>query len=151
LENVAMPLTALTVVVPPSVALPGLAPRAIVMLALEPVTVVPLASCTATCTAGEIALSMRAFVGWAVNASFAAGPAFTSWVRGRLTELPARMPDPPPLKHALTEWVPEDKVEMARVACRTVEPLPVKFAKATVPSVVPPLQLPFAPSVKSTD
>src|SRR5512140_3677664 len=72
LENAATPLTADTVVVPDSVPPPGLVPIATVMLALELVTVLPNASCTATCTAGERLAPAVALLGWTVKASFEA-------------------------------------------------------------------------------
>src|SRR6185295_18045101 len=71
-ENVAMPATADTVVVPDSVPPPGLVPMAMVMLAVELVTVLSKASRTVTCTAGAIATPATAFVGWTVNATLAA-------------------------------------------------------------------------------
>src|SRR5512132_4378816 len=72
LENVATPVTADIVVVPESVPPPGLVPMATVMLAVELVTVFPNASCTATCTAGEIAAPAVALVGCTVKASLEA-------------------------------------------------------------------------------
>src|SRR5688572_25196600 len=69
LEHAATPLTADTVVVPDSVPPPGLVPIATVMLAVELVTVLPNASCTATCTAGEMATPAVASVGWTMKAS----------------------------------------------------------------------------------
>src|SRR6185295_15607684 len=72
LENVATPLTAVTVVVPDSVPPPGFVPIATVMLADELGTVFPNASCTVTCTAGVIATPAVAFVGWTVKASLLA-------------------------------------------------------------------------------
>src|SRR3954462_15860401 len=72
LENVAMPLTAATVVVPDSVPPPGLVPIATVMLAVELVTVLPNASCTATCTAGAIDTPAVALLGCAVKATLEA-------------------------------------------------------------------------------
>src|SRR5437762_513540 len=74
-ENVATPLTADTVAVPDSVPPPGLVPMATVTLADELVTVLPNASCTVTCTAGEMLAPAVAFVGWMVKASFDAAPA----------------------------------------------------------------------------
>src|SRR5688572_29990168 len=74
LLKVATPATADTVVVPDSVPPPGLVPIATVMLAVELVTVLLKASCTATCTAGEIAEPAVALVGWTVNATFEAAP-----------------------------------------------------------------------------
>src|SRR5512140_3064900 len=71
-ENVATPPSADTVVVPDSVPPPGLVPMATVMLAVELVTVFPDASCTVTCTAGEIATPAVAFNGWTLNASLKA-------------------------------------------------------------------------------
>src|SRR5512140_1783870 len=77
LENVATPLAADTVVVPDSVPPPGLVPMATVMLAEELVTVLLNASCTVTCTAGEMDTPATTFAGsvggWTVNASLAAG------------------------------------------------------------------------------
>src|SRR5437868_785745 len=71
-ENVAMPATAASVVVPDSVPPPGLFPMATVMLAAELVTVLLNASCTVTCTAGAMATPATAFVGWTVKASLEA-------------------------------------------------------------------------------
>src|SRR5437868_6482722 len=75
LENVATPDDAATVAVPDSVPPPGLAPIASAMLAVELVTVLPRASCTATCTAGEMLNPAVVLVGWAVKASFEAAAA----------------------------------------------------------------------------
>src|SRR5512140_926777 len=75
LENVATPLTADTVVVPDSVPPPGLVPMATVMLAVELVTVFPNASCTATCTEGEIDTPAVALLGCAVKATLDAAAA----------------------------------------------------------------------------
>src|SRR5512140_588389 len=69
LENVATPATAATVVVPDNVPPPGLAPIATVTFAVELVTVFPNASCTATCTAGLMALPAVALVGCTMNAT----------------------------------------------------------------------------------
>src|SRR5512140_857192 len=69
LENVATPADADTVVVPDSVPPPGLKPMATVMLAVELVAVFPNASCTATCTAGMIAVPAVVLVGCIVKAS----------------------------------------------------------------------------------
>src|SRR3954469_3285298 len=77
LENVATPLTAATVVVPDSVPPPGLVPMATVMLADELVTVLLKASCTATCTAGEIATPAVSSVGWTVKATLEAAAGVT--------------------------------------------------------------------------
>src|SRR5438093_1310766 len=63
LERVATPFTAPTVVVPDRAPPPGLVPMATVMLATELVTVLPNASCTVTCTAGEIATPATALLG----------------------------------------------------------------------------------------
>src|SRR3954452_23009549 len=75
LENAATPADADTVAVPDSVPLPGLVPIATVMLAVELVTVFPNASCTVTCTAGEMLAPATALFGWVVKASFEAAPA----------------------------------------------------------------------------
>src|SRR6185436_18298303 len=72
LENVATPLTADTVAVPDSVPPPGLVPMATVMLAVELVTVLLNASCTVTCTAGEIDAPAVVLVGWVVKPSLVA-------------------------------------------------------------------------------
>src|SRR5678816_671799 len=72
LENVATPLTAATVAVPDSVPPPGFVPMATVTFAVELVTVLLNASCTVTCTDGEIATPATAFAGWTENASLAA-------------------------------------------------------------------------------
>src|SRR5881394_190612 len=72
LENVATPATADTVAVPDSVPPPGLVPMATVMVAAELVTVLLNASCTVTCTDGEMATPATAFAGWTVNASLVA-------------------------------------------------------------------------------
>src|SRR5512140_2129346 len=71
-EKDATPFTAGTVVMHDSVPPPGLLPIANVMLAVELVTVFPNASCTVTCTAGEIIAPAVALVGWTVNASLVA-------------------------------------------------------------------------------
>src|SRR3954453_17014691 len=68
-EKVATPPTADTVAVPDSVPPPGLVPIATVTLAVELVTVLLNASCTVTCTAGEIDAPAVALVGWVVTAS----------------------------------------------------------------------------------
>src|SRR5512132_1826261 len=71
-ENVATPADADTMLVPESVPPPGLVPIATVMLAFELVTVLLNASCTVTCTGGEIATPAMAFIGCTVNASLVA-------------------------------------------------------------------------------
>src|SRR5262245_28594316 len=70
LENVATPPAADTVVVPDSVPPPGLAPIATVIPAVELVTALPNASCTATCTTGEMLTPAFSSVGCAVKASW---------------------------------------------------------------------------------
>src|SRR4051812_20498760 len=72
LENVATPLDAATVVVPDSAPPPRLVPIAAVMLADELVTVLLKASCTVTCTAGEMETPAMAFAGWPAKASLPA-------------------------------------------------------------------------------
>src|SRR5689334_4057157 len=68
LEKLATPALAFAVAVPDSVPPPGLVPMATVMLADELVTVLPNESCTATCTAGEIAAPAMALLGCTVKA-----------------------------------------------------------------------------------
>src|SRR5688572_2705044 len=75
LENVATPAVAATVAVPEAAPPPGLVPMATVMFAVELVTVLLNASCTVTCTAGEIATPAVALVGCTVKASFDAAAA----------------------------------------------------------------------------
>src|SRR5256885_10667938 len=87
--KVATPPDAATVVVPDSVPPPGLVPMATVMLAVELVTVLPNASCTVTCTAGEIATPAVAVVGWVVKATCEA--AATEMLKA---ELPVPVSDP---------------------------------------------------------
>src|SRR5437764_1142241 len=70
--KIAIPLTAATVVVPDSAPPPGLVPMATVTLAVELVTVLLNASCTVTCTDGEMATPATAFAGWTVKASLVA-------------------------------------------------------------------------------
>src|SRR5512140_678763 len=65
----ATPADADTVVVPDSVPPPGLVPIATVMLAVELVTMLLKASCTVTCTAGEIDTPATALVGCVAMAS----------------------------------------------------------------------------------
>src|SRR3954465_4491704 len=74
LEKLATPADASTVVVPESVPPPGLVPIATVMLPVELVTVLPKASCTVTCTAGEMFTPAVALAGWTVKASLDAAP-----------------------------------------------------------------------------
>src|SRR5205823_1950152 len=72
--NVATPLMAVTVRVPPRVPAPGLVPIAMVIEALLVATRFPPASCTLTCTGGLMLAPATVLVGWTVKASFAAGP-----------------------------------------------------------------------------
>src|SRR6478735_8481775 len=72
LLKIAMPPAAATVLVPDSVPPPGLVPMAMVTLAVELVTVLLNASCTVTCTDGEMATPATAFAGWTLKASLAA-------------------------------------------------------------------------------
>src|SRR5437773_2351814 len=71
-EKVAIPLTALTVVVPLNVADGDPGPSAIVTALLAPATTLPLASCTATVTAGVTVVPAVAEDGDCVKASFVA-------------------------------------------------------------------------------
>src|SRR5512139_39270 len=83
LENAATPLDAATVVVPDSAPPPGLVPIATVMLAVELITVLLNASCTVTCTAGEMDTPATALVGWVVNVNLAAA----AWLMLKADEL----------------------------------------------------------------
>src|SRR2546425_2337328 len=75
LLKVATPPTAATVRVPESVPAAGLVPIARVMEFVAVVTRAPLASCTCTWIAGEIATVGAALEGWTLKASCAGGPA----------------------------------------------------------------------------
>src|SRR5690242_8478553 len=75
LENVATPLTAATVAVPESAPPPGLVPIATVGRAAGRGRVLPNASCTVTCTAGEIATPAVALDGCTVKATLEAAAA----------------------------------------------------------------------------
>src|SRR2546428_9554707 len=66
-EKVATPFTAVTVVVPDNAPLAGLEPITTVMLFVALVTVLPRLSCTATWTAGAIAVFDRASLGCTTN------------------------------------------------------------------------------------
>ncbi len=68
-ENVATPLTAVRLAVPPRVAPPAFVPMASVTVVVAVPTVLPNASCTVTCTAGASAAPATAGLGWIVNAS----------------------------------------------------------------------------------
>src|SRR6185503_404862 len=75
-ENVATPFTAVTVLVPDSVpgaTKPPLCPMAIVTWPLKLETRLPRASSTVTCTAGWIARSGSALLGWTVKAKCGGG------------------------------------------------------------------------------
>ena len=74
LAKVAMPLEALTVVVPDRVPPPGFVPIATVRDADEVVMVLPAASCTATVIDGEIDDPAETAVGCWRSASFAGAP-----------------------------------------------------------------------------
>src|SRR4051812_47508639 len=77
LLKVATPLSAFTVVVPPKLAPLALVSSVRVMLAASLVGL-PNLSWTATWTAGESGVPAMPLDGWAVKASFAAGPAVMS-------------------------------------------------------------------------
>src|SRR5436309_15656970 len=85
LENVATPLTAATLIVPDSVALPGLTPNATVTVPVKSVATLPWASRAVTCTAGVSAAPAAPFGGCTVNASCVAAAADT--VKGLLVAL----------------------------------------------------------------
>src|ERR1700722_4037295 len=76
-EKVAMPLTALTVAVPPSVLLPGLLPIEIVTGLVAVVTVLPPASWMVTVTAGVIDVPAAVVEGCTLKASLVTAPAVT--------------------------------------------------------------------------
>src|SRR5437868_13847082 len=80
LEKVHTPSTAATVPVPDSVPPPGLVPIATVTVAAELVTVLLNASCTVTCTGGEMDAPATAFaeIGRAACRAGAAGPVVTA-------------------------------------------------------------------------
>src|SRR5205809_6689785 len=78
LENVATPLTAATLIVPDSVALPGLTPSATVTVPVKSVATLPWASRAVTCTAGVSAAPAAPFGGCTVNARRVAGAAGTA-------------------------------------------------------------------------
>lgn len=73
-ENVAMPLTAFTDVVPESVPPDGFVPIAIEIDAVEVVTVLPAASWIATVTAGVMDEPATTLVGCCTKATLAAAP-----------------------------------------------------------------------------
>jgi hypothetical protein len=73
-ENVATPLTAGAVRVPPRIPLDGFVPIAIVIELVAELTGLPAASSTVTLTAGVIELPAVTLLGCTVNASFAGTP-----------------------------------------------------------------------------
>ena len=78
-EKLATPFTAATVVVPPSVPLPGLLPSDTVTLSANVGTRFPDASSTVTCTAGANTAPAVVLAGGSTeNASWRAGPGITS-------------------------------------------------------------------------
>src|SRR5687768_11776213 len=79
LEKLAMPALAATEEVPDRVPPPGLVPIATVTVAVELVTVLPNASCTVTCTAGEMLVPAVALLGCTVKATRFAAAALTVW------------------------------------------------------------------------
>ncbi len=70
--KVAIPFTALRIVVPERVTPLAFAPIVMVMTVLAVVTVLPAASCTATCTPGVTGLPASVRLGCTVKASFVA-------------------------------------------------------------------------------
>ena len=74
-ENVATPLTAVTVVVPDNVPPPGLAPRATVTLPVKVGSVFPEPSWAVTCTAGVIDVPAAVLLGCTENTKCAPMPA----------------------------------------------------------------------------
>src|SRR5438552_2356956 len=90
LENGAAPASAGNVVVLDGVPPPGLVPMAIVMLAVELVAVLPNASCTVTCTAGEIGAPAFSLVGCALKTTRLAA----AWLMVNPAEVaPVRAPE----------------------------------------------------------
>src|SRR6266550_5898540 len=73
-ENAATPATAVTLVVPERVPLPGFAPVATVTLPANPAAVLPWASRAVICTAGVIVLPAVALLGSTVKTSCVAAP-----------------------------------------------------------------------------
>jgi hypothetical protein len=84
--NVATPLTALMIVVPDSVPLPGLVPMATVIEAVEEVTVFPPASCTTTVTTGDMSTPAAALLGCWPKTNWVAGPAATFSLPGEVVK-----------------------------------------------------------------
>src|SRR5207247_3853927 len=76
--KLATPLTAATLVGPPSVLPPGLLPSATVTVPVKPGTGFPAASSAVTWTAGLIAAPATVLDGWTVKASRVAVPGMTS-------------------------------------------------------------------------
>src|ERR1041384_5077462 len=76
-ENVAMPLTALTLVVPARLPPPGFVPIESVTVAVDDVTVFPEASWIATVTDGEMVAVDDAVVGCCTNATLLGAPTAT--------------------------------------------------------------------------
>ena len=72
LLNVATPLTAATVTVPPNVPLPGFVPIVRVTLDVLPVTTFPLASSIDTCTAGVMLAPAATLIGCVVKTTLLA-------------------------------------------------------------------------------
>jgi hypothetical protein len=84
-ENVATPLTAATVSVPPRVPDAGFVPMASVIELVAEVTTLPAASSTLTVTAGVMTLPPATFVGWTPKANLLGVPAVT--LKAELTAL----------------------------------------------------------------
>src|SRR5487761_2293399 len=81
--NVAVPLAADLVRVPPSVPGPAFVPKASVTL-LPPVTMLPPESCTWTVTDGVIVAPVTVVEGPTPKTSLAAGPRIVNWELGLL-------------------------------------------------------------------
>src|SRR6266513_3916022 len=129
-ENVAPPPTALSVVVPLSVA--SGAPVNGVMLTLtasvKAVAVLPYASTAVTTTAGEITSPALVSVGWPVNTRSTAAPGVA--VAVNVTGLPANVPEV-----AVNVFVPTLAPRVQDVAVATP---PSSVVTGTVGSTVPP-------------
>jgi hypothetical protein len=140
LLNVATPAIALTVSVPPRVALPGLLPIAIEIAPVNDVTVLPFASCAATVTAGEMVAPATTVVGWPTTASFVALPAVAVAVMvSGDPPSPTRVvvidcaPAPTPSVH-VTRAEPDASVVALST---TIDPPPVATANVTTSPATP--------------
>src|SRR5438093_5332884 len=135
LENVATPLTAATLIVPDSVALPGFAPSATVTVPVKSVATLPWASRAVTCTAGVSAAPAAPFGGCTVNASCVAAPAVTVttavWVAVIPPTAAVTVFDPATVEVRLPVATPFASVGAA--GCVSVFPVPVAVSTTAAP------------------